>query len=1197
MHSFLSLLRFELRYQVFSPVFVVSFAVFFLLAFFGTASEQVTIGGPSSVNINAPGAIAMTLGILGLFAIFIPAAMLSSAVIRDRDFKTEELFHSTPLSPRTFLLGRLSGALIATWLAFASVPLAMFIAALMPWIDPERLGPMEPMAYLELYGVVSMLNLTVVGLLLFTVANLTRSTFATYIALTAFLILWITGNVTLNQAQFRELAALIDPLGFNAMQYVTRYWTPAQNNTEMIPLDGVLLTNRLIWLGVGVALLVFNLATFSFRKRMRRAKRKEETAERPAAPVKVELPRVAPETRPSMAQLATRIRFESKAVVKNAAFWILMILGLVNTVASLSLGLDLMYGTPSYPMTRIMVQVVQGSFGIIPLIVSVYYASELVWRERAAGISEVIDATPTPSWVFVVSKFFALSLVVLSMFVVALASAIAVQLAKGHSDLELGQYLLRFAAEFVVPSILLAVFCLFLQVVTNNRWLGIIGVVLYIIVTEVAANFGYDYNLLIYGETPSLPYSDMDGYGHHLGITGWYFLYWGSWALVLGTLTYLLWNRGALRPLRERIAALPRMSGASRGLVAAGLVGALLSGSWIFYNTNIVNDYTNKVRLERLALDYEDRYRKDNEHAPRPTITAVDLAVDLYPRARRSEFAGTYSIVNRTKAPLRTLLVDYAYPVEVISQKIAGGTVEEEDEKHNVYRVSLNPPLAPGETRSFAFETRRRNEGFKNSGNGSEVNWNGTFLNNSDALPFFGFNTGKLLQPRNDRRRYDRESLPRAPDLDDERYFRTNLLRPDSALVDFSVTISTVPEQIAIAPGYLDKEWLEDGRRYFRYVMDKPINNFFSFQSAEYAVKEDEYDDVKLQVFYHPAHGYNVDRMMESMKKSFDYFNREFSPYQYQQMRILEFPAYARFAQSFSNTVPYSESIGFVMDLRDEKDIDVVFYVTAHEIAHQWWGHQVTPSPHQGATMLVETFAQYGALMVMEQEYGAHAMRRFLKEELHSYLSGRAAEPEGETPLYRVEDQGYIHYRKGALVMYALKEYVGEDVVNRSLSRLIDEWAYKTDPYPRSVDYLKILREEAGPEHDALIADLFEKIVLFDLRVTDAEVTARTDGRFDLTMTVSAKKLESDEKGNESEVPLEMPIDVGVFSKSLEDVYRGDEHVIVLEKRTVKSDENTFTFTVDETPVEVGIDPYNTLIDRVIDDNVRTVTVSEQSGS
>src|SRR3546814_2939363 len=92
--------------------------------------------------------------------------------------------------------------------------------------------------------------------------------------------------------------------------------------------------------------------------------------------------------------------------------------------------------------------------------------------------------------------------------------------------------------------------------------------------------------------------------------------------------------------------------------------------------------------------------------------------------------------------------------------------------------------------------------------------------------------------------------------------------------------------------------------------------------------------------------------MIESAKKSLDYYTREFSPYQFRQLRILEFPGYSTFAQAFAGTVPYSESIGFIADLRDEDDIDYVFYVTAHEVAHQWWAHQVVGANVQGATML-----------------------------------------------------------------------------------------------------------------------------------------------------------------------------------------------------------------------------------------------------
>ncbi|MEO1175102.1 MAG: M1 family aminopeptidase, partial [Myxococcota bacterium] len=335
--------------------------------------------------------------------------------------------------------------------------------------------------------------------------------------------------------------------------------------------------------------------------------------------------------------------------------------------------------------------------------------------------------------------------------------------------------------------------------------------------------------------------------------------------------------------------------------------------------------------------------------------------------------------------------------------------------------------------------------------------------------------------------------------------------------------------------------------------------------------------------------------MMKSMRESLEYFSREFSPFQYRQMRILEFPTYATFAQSFANTVPYSEGIGFVLDQRDAKSFDVVYYVTSHEVAHQWWGHQLLPSPNQGWSMLVESFAQYSALIALEAAYGEHQMRRFLKYELDRYLTGRASEPVAEKPLYRNENQQYIHYRKGSVVMYELRDRVGEQVVNRSLARFLEEWAGKTDPYPRTVDYLKILREEAGPEHNDMITDMFEKIVLYDLRTKEVEVTPTDDGKYTVSMTVSAAKLEADEKGEETEVTLGdgVTFDVGVFSEDLDDVYEGDSHVLHMQKHLLKDGEQTIEIIVDEAPVMVGVDPYNKMIDRQSDDNVKRVTVDE----
>src|SRR5262245_11150332 len=271
--------------------------------------------------------------------------------------------------------------------------------------------------------------------------------------------------------------------------------------------------------------------------------------------------------------------------------------------------------------------------------------------------------------------------------------------------------------------------------------------------------------------------------------------------------------------------------------------------------------------------------------------------------------------------------------------------------------------------------------------------------------------------------------------------------------------------------------------------------------------------------------------MIEALKESLAYYSENFGPYQHRQMRILEFPGYANRAQSFPNTIPYSETFGFLSDNRDPANIDHVWQVTAHEVAHQWWAHQVTGADVPGAQFLSETLAEYSSLMVMEHRYGADMMRRFLSYDLDQYLLGRAAEPRGERPLAQVRHhQDYVAYRKGAIAMYALKDAIGEAAVNRALARFVRDFAYKSDPYPVAADLIRLLRAEAGPEYQQLVTDLLEKIVLWDLAVTGSSATETADGKWLVRVDVRAKKLESNSEGKEKELPLDQAIDVGLFA-------------------------------------------------------------------
>ncbi len=328
--------------------------------------------------------------------------------------------------------------------------------------------------------------------------------------------------------------------------------------------------------------------------------------------------------------------------------------------------------------------------------------------------------------------------------------------------------------------------------------------------------------------------------------------------------------------------------------------------------------------------------------------------------------------------------------------------------------------------------------------------------------------------------------------------------------------------------------------------------------------------------------------MVRGVKTSLDYYTRNFSPYQHKVVRIVEFPRYALYAQSFPNTIPYSEGVGFIakVDDKNPKDVDYPFYVTAHEVAHQWWAHQIVGGNTRGSTVLSETLAEYSALMVMKKTVGPDKMRRFLRYDLERYLLGRTFENKKELPLAQNENQDYIHYRKGALAMYLLQDLVGEDQVNAVLHDLLAKYAYQGAPYPSVTALVDALRRVTPADKAYLIDDLFEAIVLYENRATSAAGRKRADGKYEVTLVASAAKVHAGELGEEKDAPLKDYIDFGVDDK--------DGKPLVRERRLVTNKEVTVLFVVNGRPAKAGIDPDNKLIDRKPDDNMISVEILPQ---
>jgi len=786
---------------------------------------------------------------------------------------------------------------------------------------------------------------------------------------------------------------------------------------------------------------------------------------------------------------------------------------------------------------------------------------------------------------------------------VALSGGIIVQAIHGYHRFQFGLYARELLVRDASTFAFLAVLAFFIHSLAPNKYVGYFAFIsFYFVNIYLWPALNVATNLLQFAGRPKVIYSDFFGDAPYRSAWDWFTLYWLFFCGLLGIATVMFWPRGKQDrwAARSRNAALRFRSG-WKSATTVCLLAFTGCGGWIWYNTEVLNPLPGPKDLERVQAEYEKAY-KPLDKLLQPRVRNVKYAIDVFPADRRVKIRGDEVIYNPYSHSLDEIhfSLDPHYDTSI---DIPGAALAKDDAQLSYRMYRFTSPLQPGEERALRFTVKSKNQGFENNVSNPQVVQNGTFLSNLGPLviganylaPVIGYDYWRELTDSVERKKYGLQEvdLMLPPESNCTEDCRNTYIPGHSDWVDISAVVSTTPDQIAVAPGSLVREWQQDGRRYFEYKLDHPSTNVYCFASARYEVARENWNGIKLEVYYLKEQPWNVPRMMNSMKKSLDYYTKNFGPYEHKQARIVEFPRVAGFAAAFPGTMPYSESLGFIANLNHPDDIDNVFYVVAHEMGHQWWGEQMIGAKMEGATLLSETLAQYSALMVMENEYGRDMMRKFLKYEMDGYLRSRGQERLKERSLLNVEyKQFYIFYNKGSVVLFYLKEMIGEDAVNRALRKLIHQYAYAPPPYPTSSALVDALREETPPNLRYLIKDLFEDVTVFSNRTLEATAVQRVDGKYDVTINVEARKFKADAKGNETEAPVDDWIDIGAFAKPGSAKKYGE--TLYRERMHITQRNSTFTFTTAQLPEKAGIDPFTLLIDRIPDDNVKDVNLKSK---
>lgn len=1154
----------------------------FLIAFWVI---HVAVTGTNPIHVNAPQQLAETTALFcGLFSILVTAGLFSDAAIRDRAAGMDALLFTTRLRPSEYLGGRFLAALAINSILVFAIPSGLALASTMPYLPRDAFGPNHLAAYLQPVLLFLLPNVVLIGAILFTIAALTRQVIPVYLGAIAIFIGYLVAANYWGEITNPILSALADPLGINALKAMAEYWTASERNTRLIGFPAMLLWNRVLWLAIAGAVFAVLQRTFRFTQRNERGRGSEPVdAPGEGRSARQQASGAVPQiggrfgSRTRMRQTLAVTRQSLAEAVSGRAFPVAFLA---------SIGLVVLWGwnvsetvfdTITWPVTHLVANIVLSERAIvIPWLVIALYAGELVWKDRETGASQIADAAPVRTSVVLLGRFLALVTLIALFQLAFLIGGVLLQTLQGYYNFEPGLYLRILFGWNLVEYVLLAAFAMTVHVLVNHKYVGHV-IVLLATVFNYSAQYGI-HHLLVYNGGPKLTYSEMNRFGPFLTPFIWFKLYWAAWALLFAVVTMLFWVRGPELGIRQRlatararfIAPIARMA----GLAIALILGI---GGFIFYNTNVLNDYLPPQNAGLPQAEYERRHAR-YANLPQPVITGAELRFEIYPDAPAVDSRGSYRLVNQTGVPIRFVHVETpsGRDYEVRSMTFDRASKAEMLDPEHGYRIfALERALAPGESMQFSFDVAFRPRGFRHGGWQIMVVRNGSYFDRR-LLPFIGYQPGFEVSGASERKRYGLPPKPSlvAPGDPGARRYQSGFRDGDRMHVE--TIVGTASDQIAVVPGMLRRSWMENGRRYVHYASRVPETFAASVFSAKYAVAKDQWNDVTLEIFHHPPHRASLGRMMSGMKAALDYYTSEFGPYPYRELRIVEIPPYSIHGRAFPSAVGFSEA-NFIT--RTEPGlVDLTFFGTAHEVAHQWWGGQIRPAYAKGRSFVSEALSNYSAMLVTEKVLGPAEARRVYDYQMNRYLQKRG-ETGKDAPLLEVDDHPHVAYGKGAVAMYTLREHIGAEAVNGALRRFLEKYRGSGPPYATSLDLYAELRAATPPSLHSLLTDLFETITLWDVKTQSAAARRLPDGKYEVTLEVTAQKLRANGIGVETATPMNDFVEVGVFAP-------GKNDAIYLTRHRIRSGKQTLRIIVPQEPSRAGVDPYRKLIERERGDNV-----------
>jgi hypothetical protein len=655
-------------------------------------------------------------------------------------------------------------------------------------------------------------------------------------------------------------------------------------------------------------------------------------------------------------------------------------------------------------------------------------------------------------------------------------------------------------------------------------------------------------------------------------------IYWVGLSGLMTLISFKLWQRGIGQSFRLQTKALMMnwKMWERIGLVAF-LMLFLGGGATVFYNMHVVNEYVTGADFLDVREAYERKF-KQYESLPRLYLKDLKTTVDLYPEENRYHIKADYVVVNREDYAIKKLLITARVPLKKVSFENA--ELVERFPEFDTYLFIFNKAVEPNQSVKFNYEINYEAKGYEFD---QEIVNNGTYLSHRTFEPSLSYRAGMEIPDNFER---EKRGLPKKENVavTDEHLAMDDI---KAGRVSYETVVSTTGAEMALSSGKLIREWKQDRRNFFHYKSDQKIMPTVAYFSSNYSVQKKDHNGVSIEQYYYPEHGYNIDSIASSTAATLDYCIENFGAFPFDQIRIAEIPNHWPFGGfAHSGMISMVEDRLYLTDLRTPNNFNLVAKRTIHEVAHQWWGHVLAPKVVEGGSIFVEGLAKYTEAVVMDKIYGKRTIYQLSETANRRYFTGRAWSTELEPPLYLVSGQGYLSYGKNYNVMIALRDLIGEDTLNQVLRKITDRYRDDVAFSATSIEFLEELYKVTASEYHVLINDWFKRVITYDLSIAEVAHNELDNGKYELTITLNAKRFETQESGEASPIGINEPIPIGLFERHPSWIGK-DGGTIYLQPHQISADGQEIKVIVDQLPRYVSIDPYGTRVDENIYNNTK----------